>query len=188
MFKTFLTTNLLDPTMAYVGMTGRPNSNYKGSGIYFKRALKLYGKQNFVRVDLGTFETEDEAHYWEGFYIKTMKTLFPDGYNLSPLGGCKGIGSSSQKGKSIPVERRVRISETLTGKPHTKEHNENVRKALTGGTTKQKGVPKSDAHKKAIKESWILRKIQYPMTDETKQKISNGQTRKFNLLQLQKMM
>lgn len=176
MYKTFITINMLEPTKCYVGMTGTSSKYYKGSGKYFKKALSKYGSQNFKRVDLVNCESSDEAHYWEGFYIKTLKTLVIDGgYNISPLGGLKGAGSSPIKGKhNVPEERKERIRKSLTGKSKSKEHIENVKNALTGRTTKQRGVPISDEHKQKIKDSWKVRRVKYPMTNDTKNKISES--------------
>lgn len=46
---------------------------------------------------LEPFENKDEAHFWEGFYIKQYNTLVSNsGYNLSPTGGMEVSGTHSE--------------------------------------------------------------------------------------------
>lgn len=100
MYTVYMTFNNLEPTKCYVGMTSGNNHNYKGSGLYINNAIKKYGKKNFTRCDLGHYDNYNECHYWEGFYIKTLKTLVEEGgYNLSPTGGITGGGIVAEESK-----------------------------------------------------------------------------------------
>lgn len=146
MYKTYITTNNLEPEKAYVGMTGTNNPNYLGSGRYFVKALKKVGKENFTRIDLGETEYADEAHYWEGFYIKVLKTMVNEGgYNICSQGGSvskrhseisknKMSENRKDKAKGIPftAEHRLKISEALKGKVRSKEHIANHSASLKG--------------------------------------------------------
>lgn len=57
----------------------------------------------------------------------------------------------------MPIKTRINISQSLVGKPKTKEHKENIRQGLIG-------LKKSTSHKKkiseSIKQSWLRRKEQ----------------------------
>lgn len=87
-YYTYMTINNLDNTKCYVGITSKDDPRYKGSGVEIVKALREYGVCNFSKVYLGIFPTIQEAHYWEGFYIKLYKTEVKyGGYNISPKGG-----------------------------------------------------------------------------------------------------
>jgi hypothetical protein len=131
-YYAYITINQIDNTKCYVGMTKRPiMSGYKGSGSYFRYALKKYGNENFVRVDLGTFNDKDECHYWEGFYVRTLKTHISEGgYNLDFYGGTDpGLKGGPPKGR-IPWnkgldKRDMRVAKSTAnfkGKGNTKGH------------------------------------------------------------------
>lgn len=142
---TFLTMNMLDPTKCYVGITSTNNRNYMGSGNAIKKAFKEIGKRNFKRIDLGVFETIQEAHYWEGFYIRTLKTLVEDGgYNISPTGGTYNGKHSEEtckklRGKKRSKEVRKQMSESqrgknnpMFGKHHKEESKQKCSKSMSG--------------------------------------------------------
>ena len=82
-YSIYITQNLLYPEKAYVGMTARINDvNYLGSDKYLQKDIKTLGRINFNRTTLGEFSNWEEAHYWEGFYVKTLKThVSYGGYN-----------------------------------------------------------------------------------------------------------
>jgi group I intron endonuclease len=88
MIYNYLTINKING-LKYVGMhsTKNVNDRYLGSGLYISRAIKKYGKQNFICKILCFCETIEEAHINESVFIKKYNTEFPNGYNLSPTGG-----------------------------------------------------------------------------------------------------
>jgi hypothetical protein len=96
-----------EPIKGYVGMTIHPINDkwkYKGSGVILKNSFKKYGKRNFTRIDLGEYFDKEEAHYWEGFYIKLFQTLkCENGYNISPIGG---LGSSASWNEDMKEKLR----------------------------------------------------------------------------------
>ena len=60
------------------------NALYLGSGVYFKRALKKYGRKNFKREILKVCKNNEELQYWEHFFIKTLNAQDPNvGYNIA---------------------------------------------------------------------------------------------------------
>lgn len=116
-YYNYITINLKEPTKAYVGMTKNPiESGYKGSGRIIISAMKKYGSENFQRVDIGEYESSDETHYWEGFYIKILKTHVSEGgYNISPKGG------QGRYGDNVSAETKKKISEGLKGRHPSEE-------------------------------------------------------------------
>ena len=84
----------------YVGQTTRnfnerfsehcqPGSAKKGSKL--SQAIQLYGEENFVcRILEEGIEDERELSYREVYYVATLRTVWPDGYNATP-GGTEGF-------------------------------------------------------------------------------------------------
>lgn len=174
--------NKLFPNKAYIGMTKNPiSSGYKGSGRYIHSALQKYGKENFVRIDLGEFNDKDEAHFWEGFYIKLYKTEVKyGGYNISPTGGLGtpgclihteetkrkiGIGSRNTR-LSESSETKQKRRESLIGRimpPNTYEQKRKISETL-------KGIKRSDETKQLMSKSRLGKKMS-PLSDEHKGKL-----------------
>ena len=103
----YITTNKINGKQ-YVGMHSTDNidDGYLGSGQLIMKAIKKYGKENFTREILCVSKTLEDAFENEAFFIIIFNTLVPMGYNISPCGGIKGIGSVSEetrqkKGKKI---------------------------------------------------------------------------------------
>lgn len=126
----YLTINKLNPEKIYVGITLKPiSSGYKGSGSFFSKALKEFGRKNFERFDIGSFENRQEAHFWEKFYIRTLKThISQGGYNISRTGGTyngkhseetiilmKEKSRGKNKGKKTSEKRKKEISQIMQG-------------------------------------------------------------------------
>ena len=83
---------------------------YLGSGNLIVHAIKKYGKENFIKIILKNCDTILEARLNEGIYIEKFDTLSPNGYNISPSGGCNfknGITSE---------ETRKKLSKSLKGR------------------------------------------------------------------------
>lgn len=167
-----------EPNKAYIGMTKyRVDSpkKYKGGGSYLHRAFKKYGRENFTRIDLGGFINRDEAHYWEGFYIKLYKTEVKyGGYNIienggtyGPYGpmsestrkaisaGCKGMkmpqsqinSTIARMTKSNPIHR-ITHPKGMKGKHHSEETKEHL-------SSKLKNRDFSESHLNNLSKSTI---------------------------------
>jgi len=105
----------------YVGFhnTDNVNDNYFGSGKLIKRAIKKYGKENFIKTPLLIVSNKEEGHYFEEKIISKLGTMIPNGYNLSPSGGCHKGG------------RHHKISKYLiTGRPKVEITYEQIRDFL----------------------------------------------------------
>lgn len=105
-------TNLLN-NKCYIGQT--KNSlivrftqhckEYEGC-VYLNRAIKKYGKENFIVEVIKKCKNKDQLNIAEIKYIKKFNSLYPNGYNIR-LGG--GSGNLSE-------ETKKKISESKTGK------------------------------------------------------------------------
>jgi hypothetical protein len=87
----YKTTNLLNGKY-YIGMhkTTNLNDGYLGSGNLLKRAIKKYGKDNFIKEILLFCESLDELRSNEQQYVTEQVTSDPNSYNLK-LGGQGGF-------------------------------------------------------------------------------------------------
>jgi len=71
---------------SYIGQDSRNESSYFGSGVYLNRAIKKYGKGNFVKEILCKCNSLEELNDKEKYYIKEYNTKVPYGYNLTDGG------------------------------------------------------------------------------------------------------
>lgn len=96
MYTVYKTTNLKN-NRYYIGAhkTDNPNDDYLGSGLAVKRAIKYYGRDNFIKEVLYVFQTEDEMYQKERELVETHLND-PLCYNLMEggIGGFNHINSN----------------------------------------------------------------------------------------------
>jgi group I intron endonuclease len=88
------------------------NDNYLGSGLYIKRAMKKYGKENFIRETLefcNSVNVDEREIFWIAHLSATNLDI---GYNI--LNGGKGIIF----GTLLSQKHRTNISKSKCGKNH----------------------------------------------------------------------
>ena len=100
----------------YVGQTqdfikrecdwGKTKTPY--AGVYINQARKKYGINNWSVEILMECDTQDELNYWEKYYIKTLNTKAPNGYNLTD-------GGEGREGYKLSKESREKISKAHKG-------------------------------------------------------------------------
>lgn len=89
----------------------------------------------------------------EQFYMERFKSIVPNGYNILPIAGSRLGTKHSEKTRAkmslarqkrvTKDETRIKLSIAHSNRIMTAEHKSNLSKA-------SKGVPKSEAHKKAM--------------------------------------
>jgi NUMOD3 motif/GIY-YIG catalytic domain len=178
----YLITNILN-NRKYVGFhaTNNLNDDYLGSGELINKAVKHYGKDKFTKIIL-EHTNEKEWREKEVYWIKEKKTHISNGgYNLTTGGdGCVGYKYTEKQRQQLII-RVSGENNPMYGKKHTQESIEKNRKSNTGKKqseeTKKKRA-KSNTGKKRnektienMKSAWELRKINHPMTEETRKKI-----------------
>lgn len=103
-------TNLIDNKF-YIGKHKVKNDKfdekYWGSGFHLKRAIKLYGKDNFNREVLEWCDSLETLNQRESFWIKELDSRNPDvGYNIKDGGdGGWEIDVSGQNNPMYGVHR-----------------------------------------------------------------------------------
>lgn len=126
----YLTTNIFNGKK-YIGKRTKPyfDTKYYGSGKHLKRALKKYGKENFIIGILQWCNSEEELNQAEKDWIKTLNAQESKNfYNISAGGDWGDIS----KGMT-PQEKAKwgeKISKANTGKKRTPEQREHISNSL----------------------------------------------------------
>ena len=193
----YVRTNLVNGKQ-YVGQTNdfkQREKDWKTVSLYagdlINKARKKYGLENWKVDILRECETQEELNKWEMYYIKSLNTKKPNGYNLTDGGG--GLSgliftdehkrklSESRKGKSLSKETRRKISEANIGKrgywkdktfseEHKRKLSENSSRYFLGKHHTEKS--KSIMSQKAVGNKRCLGRI---LSEETKNKISEAE-------------
>jgi group I intron endonuclease len=138
----YKTTNILNNKI-YIGKDVKNYNQYIGSGIYLKRAIKKYGKENFVKeiiednINDNVLLSEREI-YWINHFNSTDKEI---GYNLH-TGGQGGDLSQFFKENS----RLGKTYEELFGIEKATEMKENARNRVLGNKNPMFGSKLSQEH------------------------------------------
>ena len=165
----YLVTNLVNDKQ-YVGQTTDEKCR-RGHGVVLKSAYKKHGKSSFLYEQICSgVNNKNTLDVLEKFWIKTMESLVPNGYNLELGGNVDSLSKESRakisqslmghipwnKGKPMSDDARARLSASLKGR---KAWNDGVlmaestkaklRAVLKGRAVWNKGVPASvEARKK----------------------------------------
>jgi len=117
--------------------------NYLGSGELLWNAIKKYGIENFIRVNIKKYDTILEARKNETIYIELFDTVVPNGYNLDKTGG------HGWNNAEVGEETRKKISNTLTGRKNGPCSEETKLKI----SKKHKGRKFSEEHRKKLSDA-----------------------------------
>ena len=165
----YITTNLINGKR-YIGQKSfsmRDWKTYLGSGNLFRKALKKYGENNFVKNIISICYSEKElnqAEYELSVYFNVVES--PDWYNLV-LGGGGNRGwhpsvksrkkmSDAKKGKVASQETKMKMSELRRGEKnyfYGKHHTEESKKKqslLMRGRYSGINNPMYDIHRTGI--------------------------------------
>jgi len=122
----YKTTNIITGKI-YIGKSQIDNKNYLGSGIYLKRAIKKYGRENFKReiIEEGIGDSQilckKEIYYIKFFNTRNIKI----GYNLSKGGDGHNIKHSKKTKEKLSNIKKELLSNKknhpLYGKHHSIE-------------------------------------------------------------------
>jgi group I intron endonuclease len=143
----YRTTNLINNKI-YIGQSKYNDPNYLGSGVFIKKAIEKYGRENFLKEILEECSTQESTNEREKFWIKETNSKDREiGYNVAD-GGYSFIMNDEIKSK---------IKNTLSGK-YTRENSF------------RHGIKLTEDHKKLISESNTGRKF----SEETRKNMSES--------------
>ena len=139
----YKTINLINGKF-YVGKDERNNPDYLGSGINLNRAIKKYGRENFIKETIEVCSTREELNEREKYWIKETKAQ-ELGYNIADGG---------QGGNTMCEENKERIVNGFKGKTHTPESNEKRRK-----TREKRKKENPDVYKMSQEHRELMSKV-----------------------------
>ena len=113
----------------YVGQTvktvkARFNEHARQNGI-IGRAIRKYGKENFRYGVIKSCASKADMDYWEKYFISTLKSKKPNGYNQTD-------GGEGTTGHIHTSETRVKMSLKHKGIPFSAEHCANISASRKG--------------------------------------------------------
>jgi group I intron endonuclease len=152
MYVIYKTTNLLNGKI-YVGKRKiEYNKNsYLGSGKYFRRAVKKYGKEKFKKEIIEVCHP-NVVNNREIFWIKELKaTELNIGYNLDKggTGGNKVVWTEEKRKELSDI---IKLNPPLLGKKHSKETIELMSSLKKGVRNPMYGRSLSEEKRRALSE------------------------------------
>lgn len=165
------------------------NETYIGSGVALGKAVKKYGKRNFIKFIIRYCKTKEELDFYEKFFISWYDAQRSFSfYNIAEGGGnynnlefnprreeIISNWSKQRKGKKKSEDHKRKIGESHKGWVPTEENRINIGKATKGRPSPMKGKHHTEESRSIIKEK---RKNQEPPmkgkhhSDETKKRLS----------------
>ena len=151
----YLTTNKIDGKK-YIGVDGKNNPDYLGSGKYLKRAILKYGRENFTKEILFEFDSETDAYLKEIEIIHELNAVeSKEYYNIHP-GGDGGWGHMDVSGNKNPMYGK-NVRDIFIANHGNDEGNrlydETRTKAGKKTSEMLKGRSKTEDHKRKLSES-----------------------------------
>jgi group I intron endonuclease len=121
----------------YIGQTTRPYFKRMrehlscSSSLLLQRAIKKYGKENFIFCTLYIAYTKKDLDALEIEAIKKFSSQIPAGYNIAP-GGLGHLGNKSWLGRCHSKETKIKIGNSLKGKARSLESRKKQSASVTG--------------------------------------------------------
>jgi group I intron endonuclease len=120
----------------YIGKDKYNDPTYIGSGRILSKAIKKYGKENFIKLILEHCTSEEDLNQKEKYWIAiTDAQTSPLYYNIGP-GGNGGDNISNNPNKNSFIEKMLVINrKPRTNTKHSEFTKENQSKAAVGRYT-----------------------------------------------------
>ena len=127
----------------YIGKDGKNNPDYLGSGLILKRAIKKYGRENFVKEILEVCSNEKELNLAEIRWVDEKVVEDPNSYNLV-LGGQGGnLLTHEQKIKRGTCEK---IAKAHNGKNLSSDHKRKISDGMNSYKSEKKFKNSNKSH------------------------------------------
>lgn len=136
------TTNLING-MYYIGVHKLNGRNYLGSGVVLIKAIKKYGRENFIRETLEKFDKPEDAYNFERIIVTKELVKNRNCYNISEGGNCGfvGIGIDNPfygRHHSDEAKKKNRNAHLGKGHPHSNETKVKISNTKKGNTYNSK--------------------------------------------------
>lgn len=159
MYTVYKVTNKINGKF-YIGVhkTDNPYDSYMGSGVAVRRAIDKYGRDSFKKDVLFITDIKEAAYIKEAEL--TVDFVREDCYNMKQGGAGGFTRENSLKGNAASLKLLTKDQLSANGKKgYIKANNDPVECGRKGGLA-NKGLPKSEAHKQKLRETWIRKKLQ----------------------------
>lgn len=135
MYFIYIVENLINGK-AYVGQTMYPEfrwKKHKKAGLdcpHLHRAIRKYGRKSFDFSLIQRCENLEEANTQEVYWISTLTTLSPNGYNLKE----GGLGGGPDSLETREKKRLSKLGErnSFYGRNHSDESKDRISASKTG--------------------------------------------------------
>ena len=148
--------------LQYLGKTIRDPYKYHGSGLYWKRHIKEHGNDVTTEV---LFQTEDKEEFKKVAIEYSNKLDIVDSKEWANFREETGHGGFSKE-DALKGFQNGHIKRSKSGGKASvaagngfSSNNDMAKIAGSKGGIAQKGIPKSEAHKEALRESWRKKKL-----------------------------
>jgi group I intron endonuclease len=171
----YITKNLINGKI-YIGKDTKNNPDYLGSGRLIIKALKKYGKENFIKETIDFSESLDDLNEKEKYWIKFYNCKPPFGYNITDGGeGTLGFTFTEEQKRKIGDLQRGRKSpeHSKRMKDNNPAKREDVRKKISENNCNKRSDVR-DRKSKAMKgksKEYLKGKSR---SEETKKKIGDA--------------
>ena len=159
MYTIYKVTNKINGKF-YIGVhkTDNPHDSYMGSGVAVRRAIDKYGRDSFEKDVLFITDIKEAAYNKEAEL--TVDFVREDCYNMKQGGAGGFTRENSLKGNAASLKLLTKDQLSANGKKgYIKANNDPVECGRKGGLA-NKGLPKSEAHKQKLRETWIHKKLE----------------------------
>jgi group I intron endonuclease len=167
-YSIYIVTNAINAKQ-YVGISKNLEKRWSrhkkalGETPLLHKAIKKYGKENFVFTHIADAFDRENALILEQILIIQHNTFQPNGYNLTRGGEC-GVGA--EKGRVLSQETKDKISQSLLGKQSprkgvilSEEIKQKISQAKKGKSSNRLGYKHSSETIEKIRAKKIARDL-----------------------------
>ena len=154
------------------------DKNYYGSGTAIKRAVRKYGKDNFIVYPIKFYNSVEECRKAEEELL-TKYDIANNQYCYNIKNGAVGWTSEDMKGKNNPMYGKTGENHPFYGKHHTEETRKKMSQALKGENNPWYGKHHTEETRNKLALANIGEKHPFygrTHTEETKKKMSQART------------
>lgn len=132
------------------------------------KAIKKYGKDNFNIEVIDSALLIDDLNAKEDYWVKSLNTLVPNGYNLC-YGGGNTLGYRHREESRRMMSLTKRLSDKMKGKNnhfYGKKHTEETRQKMSNRWKSGERIM-TDEQKKKLRDAHVKKKVLNKTTGKT---------------------
>ena len=146
----------------YVGQSVNLKARWKSNGYYYQdspyfyAAIQKYGWDNFEHIILKQNLTQEEANYWEEYYITDFykSNIRQNGYNLKGGGGGLGKPNQATLNKMSQAQKKRYSNMTQEERQKIKQNCKKMKQIYLKNATKEDILKDSQPGRIAANQYW----------------------------------